>query len=147
MTVIELPSAEILRAGAHAAEPAKLHPAARFRDGVTDLDMARILLALDRGVPIVMKGYRWTVPAHSPLLAKLASVMSEGIRLGLIHSAIEKTGPNTHRQVAVAAPVHLRSADNPDRPACPRPKGIKRFRLMNAEGIRYVDCPACKELA
>lgn len=147
MTVIEFPSAEVIRAGAHSTEPQKLMPEARFRDGVTDLDMARLLLALERGIPIVMKGYRWTAPAHSPLLAKLASTVSEGIRLGLVHQAAVPTGPHTVVQRAVAAPVHLRSAHDPDRPACPQPRGLKRYRLMNVEDLRYVDCSVCRDLA
>lgn len=146
MTVIELPNAEIVRAGAHATNPEDLPPEARFRDGVTDLDMARLLLAVERGVPIVMQGYRWTCPSHSPLRARLASTVSEGIRLGLLHQASVPTGPHTRVQTAVAAPVHLRSATDPDRPACPQPRSFKRYRLMSAADIRYVDCTACRAL-
>lgn len=137
----------IVRAGAHAAEPACLAEEAKLRDGVTDLDMARLLLALERGTEVVYSGYRWSCPGHSPIGRGLSATVSEGIRVGLVFQAAELTGPQTYVQRAVAAPVHLRSDTDPDRPACPQPIGYKRYRLMNRADLRYVDCSACRELA
>jgi|SRR4051812_28814329 hypothetical protein len=139
--------AQIVRAGAHATQPALLAEEARLRNAVTDLDMARLLLALERGVSVVYKGYRWHCPDGSPIGRGLSATVSEGIRVGLVTQAVERTGPHTCVQRAVAAPVHLRSDTAPDRPACPQPTSYKRYRLMNREDMQYVDCLTCCSLA
>lgn len=137
------PDPLILRAGAHAVREDLLPTESRLRDGVTDLDMARLLRGLESGTEVWLEGYRWQCPPRSPLRAKLAGTVNEAIRVGLVHQVADRTGPHTVRQLLVAAPVHLRSADNPDRPACHQPITYKRYRLMNAEDVQYVDCQAC----
>lgn len=139
----------IVRAGAHAADPESLPFEARLRDGITDLDMARLLRALECGTQVVYNGRTWRAPIGSPLGSnqRLTGTVSEGIRLGLVRHAIVRTGPHTQLQVAAPAPVHLRSATDVNRPACPQPVSFKRYRLMNADSLEYVDCLTCLDLA
>lgn len=148
MNVIDFPSADqalIIRAGAHAVDPEKLPEDARFRSGVTDLDMARLIRAIEKGLVVYLAGYKWSCqPERSPVSKGLSATVNEGIRTGLIAQVVIRTGMHTVQQRAVAAPVHLRSKADLDRPACHAPGGLKRYRLMNREDARYVDCLACR---
>lgn len=139
----------IIRAGAHAADPDTLPAAARLAGGVNDLDVARLLRALECGTTVTLVRYRWHAPTGSPLNSQsLAATVSECLRLGLVHATIQPTGPHTVCQILVAAPVHLRSPEHRDRPRCPHPAfTYRRYRLMNVEDVRYVDCSACLALA
>lgn len=47
--------ARVERAGAHAVPNNQLRPTQRFRQGVTDLDVARVLELLERGAPFVRR--------------------------------------------------------------------------------------------
>lgn len=151
MNLTDLPGADrelIVRAGAHAVNPEDLPEEARFQHGVTDLDMARLLRAIEKGLIVYLASYRWSCsPETSPVSKNLSSTVAEGIRTGLIGQVAIRTGLHTVQQRAVAAPVHLRSRASKDRPACHRPGGLKRYRLMNAEDARYVDCETCKLVA
>ena len=73
--------------------------------------------------------------------------MTEGIRTGLLSQVAVRTGMHIVQQRIVAAPVHLRAKADPDRPACHVPGGLKRYRLMNREDARYVDCYGCRLVA
>jgi len=135
----------IERAGAHAAEPASLHPYARFQHGVTDLAVARLLRGLETGVEVYPEGRGWKARGESPLgrLSALERVVNECIRVGLAHTATERTGPAAWRARLVPAPTHARHPEDGNRPAClaDYSAGIKRWRLLN--DLTLVDCQAC----
>jgi len=146
MTVHYLPSlAErvwIERAAAHAAPSSLLTPAARFRGGVTDQDVARLLLALERGVSFTRTRHGgWRVPTGTPVPRNCSTAIQEAVRTGLLHH---------HRSdVLVLAPVHLGRFEQwgaYDRQVsvcgvAGENMGPKRTRLV-ADPI-MVDCLAC----
>jgi len=151
MNVIDFPSADqalIIRAGAHAINPELLPEEARFQGGVTDLDMARLIRAIEKGLVVYLHGYKWSCsPERSPVSKGLSATVNEGIRTGLIAQTVIRTGMHTVQQRAVAAPVHLRAKADPDRPACHVPGGFKRYRLMDRKDAQYVDCYGCRLVA
>lgn len=138
----------IVRAGAHAVAPEDLSLLSRFLPPVTDLDMARVLRALEGGLEIV-QGKRvggWIAPDGSPLgrTGRLSATVNEGIRVGLLHQQTTRTGPATWLTRVIPAVVHLRSAKELDLPACATPSfTFRRYRLMNADDLQYVDCASC----
>jgi hypothetical protein len=125
----------VLRAGAAAATPALLAADARFR-GVSDLDVARLLYALDSGTLIVLGGnLEWAFSGRlSPFHGRLTRVVREAIRTGLAHATPQGT--------LAADPVHARSSRHPATPACGAP-GQLRYRLLGGEHLGLVDCEAC----
>lgn len=148
MTVTYLPTpAEhdaITRATAHAAEPATLAPDARWIGrGVNDTEAARVMRALECGVPIIRTGNaRWYAPAGSPLNGRSVSVVvNEMIRVGLL--------VNVPYGALIPAVVHLKGwneAAGAARAACgisEEGKGSIRTRLVISR--RLVDCRACRE--
>lgn len=147
----------IERAGSFAAADAVLNADAQMRGGVTDLDMARLLLALDSGAEIVM-GKRtdtWVAPAGSPLKGfdgqfgrrSLSKVVNEAIRLGLAHVAVDRETPALVRTYLAPALTHARSRFNRVMPACQHPTTtIKRYRLMDRDRLALVDCQACVDI-
>lgn len=142
MTMVELTPREhvlIERAAAHAVAKEMLEPAARFQHGVTDLEVARIMRALESGTPIERnRNGRWCAPSGSPINSRTLSVaVNECIRTGLmVHY---RTG------ALVPAMVHLKVwAYESWRSACGVPgehMGPKRVRL-HADPI-MVDCLTC----
>lgn len=125
----------VIRAGAAAATPATLAEPARFGGGVSDVDIARLLLVLDRGTRIILGGtLEWTYETgRSPFHGRLTLVAREAIRTGLAHAREDRL---------LADPVHARSAHHPMAPACGAP-GQLRYRLLGGEFIRLVDCDTC----
>lgn len=131
----------IERSAAHSMAEAVLTEAARFRNAVTDLDVARAMRALEAGVPFrrTTTG-RWFVPRTTPLDGqKLSSIVSECIRTGLmIHY---RTGD------LIPAMVHLKRWDQAmgrwttHCDTAGENLGPKRVRL-HADPI-MVDCLAC----
>lgn len=120
----------IERAAAHAVHESALSPEARFRDGVTDLDVARVLRAVESGVRVVQPrglGYRWAGLDLGP--GKLTVVVREMIRTGL---AENRDG------LLVPAKVHLDAGDRT--PAC---GGTKALRHRTHADLALVDCLGC----
>src|SRR6185503_7723511 len=132
----------IARAGAHAAEPESLHPYARLQRGVSDLDVARLLRGLETGVEVYPHHNTYRARGNLPLGA-LGRVVSECLRLGLVHGQTERTGPASWKAWLVPAPTHARHPEDGNRPAClaDYSAGIKRWRLLN--DLTLVDCQAC----
>lgn len=130
-----------LRATAHAADPATLPEAARWSGwGVNDTEVARVMLALERGTPITRTGNgRWYAPAGSPLNGRsISTVVNEMIRVGLL--------ANVPRTALIPARTHQKawSADHGPRALCNVPQegsGPIRTRLVAYVGL--VDCPDC----
>lgn len=138
MTIAYLPTATehawTERAAAHLLPDDLTQPAARWERGVTDLDTARVMLALERGAPITARGNgRWYAPSGSPLNAQSLSItVQELIRTGVV----------VHHPSGVLVPawVHLRPVQ------CGEPgvgMGPKRVRAYEVLDPMIVDCPRC----
>lgn len=132
----EVDTRRVERAAAHIM--GKPSPVAHFRDGVTHLQMARLMESLEAGVILLRSGHgRWYAPTGSPLGRNVSPVVMEAIRTGLVI--------NVPYGSLVPAKVHA-AAWNDDqwRTVCHEPgegKGPKRVR-MHRDPI-YVDCLAC----
>lgn len=126
----------VLRAGCHAATWRYLAPDARFRNRVSNLDVARLMLLLDRGVEVCRGGnVGWTIPTGSPLGGHLTRVAEEALRTGLAY-------PDG---LLKAAPVHARHATYSSRPACEERLAL-RHRILGGQEIDLVDCEVCLDL-
>lgn len=129
------------RAAAHADEE---HA---YRDGVTDLDVARLILALERGTLIhpTASMTQWAAPAGSPLRAPhrpLNATVNEALRVGLCRVAVEHPRPSVALSRLAAAPVHARNPRRPLQPACIAVlSGTRYFRLL--DDLTLVDCQGC----
>lgn len=136
----------IARAGAHAADPELLPEEARFQGSVTDLDVARLLLALDRGAAVWPHERGWRTEQRTALMfGRLSATVRECLRLGLVHTMREQTGPSSFREFLVPAITHLRHRADHRAPACPAPRSIKRYRLVDDRVL--VDCQTCLDQA
>jgi hypothetical protein len=134
------------RAAAHACDPLALRAAQRFQNQVTDLDVARVFLALERGTqPIRNSAGRWLVAQGVPLngmhSSKLSVVINEMIRTGLVRHYRDNVGDHL-----LPAPVHMRNADDPTVSAClfvGENMGPMRSRVVDR--LDLVDCLACEQ--
>lgn len=128
----------VLRAGCHAATPSTLPEPCRFQGKVTDLDAARLLLAVERGTRVVLGGnLEWTVSGGlSPLGGHLTRITRECIRLGLAYAREGRLH---------AAPVHLRSVRWLTRPACAE-NGALRYRILSGQDSALADCEECLDV-
>jgi len=146
------------RAGSHAVAETALDYDRQLHHGVTDLDVAVLLLFLDRGGEIIpgLKRDTWRAPAGSPLKGEngvyprrsLSRVVNEAIRLGLVFVASEQVFPDVWHTYLAPSLTHMRSRFNPLAPACSRPiNSIKRYRLLDHDHLALVDCQACVDIA
>jgi hypothetical protein len=130
-----------IRATAHAVDPALLPEAARWAvRGVNDTEVARALLALERGAQIVRKGSGlWYAPVGSPLNGRNVSVVvNEMIRVGLLI--------NWPYERLIPARVHLRTWDCDGRPGtwCEvSQEGTGPIRTRGVTDATLVDCRDC----
>lgn len=144
MTIIPFPGTvplRINRAALHAVADVLLPDESRLTPPITDLDMARLIYALEAGTPVVQGGPGiWTVPISSPLRrGELPRLVIEALRVGLVRAVSTPTGPDVVRVSLEPAPVHLR-----------RPRRLLE-PLCDAQALRYrrtlnrllVDCDAC----
>lgn len=148
MTVIPFPGTSqplIERAGTHACAEIVLPAELRFTPPVTDLDIARLMYALESGTPVVAGGpQRWTVPDHSPLMKKnLARIVDEALRFRLVWAVSEEKAPGVVLIRLEPAAVHF--GTDVRKPMCdglsaPGP-GPRRYRVSS--NWRVVDCAAC----
>jgi hypothetical protein len=146
-TASEAQDAFAIRASAHAADPGVLRAAQRFQSLVTDLDVARVMLALERGAkPTRNRADRWSVPAGTPLNGmtpgRLSNAIREMVRTGLVRHYRNKTGDHL-----IPAPVHFRDRhdDGSQTSAClfvGEDLGPMRARLVDR--LDLVDCLACE---
>jgi len=131
----ETPTRAVERAVAH------IQPdSAPFENGVTDLEISRLIRALEMGTEVVQGGHTgWTAPAGSPLRRTgLAKIVHEAIRTGLVVAVSRHVAPSIVRVRVLPAPVHLRAGE---RPACNPPQGLKRYRMVDNRDV--VDCFSC----
>jgi hypothetical protein len=122
----------IERASAHVVAESLLPERARFRDGVTDLDVARIIRALEAGHMVVQPrglNFRWVAPQVGMEGLKLNRVVREMLRTGL---ATNKEGK------LVPAMVHLAPA-GAWAPRCP----ARPLRVRTLDHPAMVDCLRC----
>src|ERR1044071_5731321 len=112
-----------------------------FENGVTDLDMARLLRALEAGTEVCQGGRAgWAAPTGSPLKRTgLAKTVNEAIRVGLVTAVTLRTAPSIVYVRVVPAPVHLLAEDGG--PVCRPPQGLKRYRMVDNRDV--VDCFSC----
>jgi len=136
----------ILRAGTHAVHEGLLEPVARLQGGVSDLDIARLVLYVERGGLVWPTDSRRTWKADGmPAMRRpsLTRVVNEGLRLGILRAITVKSGASTYRTLLAAAPTHIRSKRG-QMPACGRQDlHALRYRLLDSNHLAYVDCQAC----
>lgn len=136
----------VIRAGAHAVAESVLAPAARFQYPANDLQIARLLYAIESGTLVSQGGDGWTVAPGSPLmLGTLTLLVREGIRTGLVRARSLQLSAFLVRVWAEAAPTHLPALLEPLRPLCGVP--ALRYRLIRYVDFQrdhaLVDCNAC----
>ena len=139
-----------IRAGAHAAHESTLRVAQRWQNGVNDLKVARVMLALEyhHVRPYRNRLGRWYAPTGSPLAGGvwISPVVAEMIRTGLLRCWHNRDGDHL-----IPAPVHYRSRSvswagvETQHSAClfvGEDMGPMRSRLVDRFDL--VDCLACE---
>lgn len=133
---------EVLRATAHVQPAADLPPAGRFKQGVTDLDAARVLRALENGTEVLQGGrHVWFAAPAMPrpfTAPMLALVVQELIRTGLAFGISEELNRSTWRVRVIPALIHVRRPGT-QRPAC----SARRPRYRLVENTQAASCPDC----
>lgn len=141
----------VFRAGLHAVPPAQLDPAERLERGVSDLDVARLVHQIERGNIIYPSSSHQTWRSTGPVprgRRALSTVVSEALRLGIVHPVVEHTSPHIYRTRLAAAPTHAKRRGYTNKPACRLMSiQVRRWRLLPADQLAYVDCQACLDLA
>lgn len=143
LAVAGLPEREqtlILRSACHVADESRLPEALRLCNRVSDLDVARLLHAIERGAVVVQRDSAWAdltgdLRARMPHLTR---IVNECLRLGLVTRTSRQVAPDVWRTWLVAAPVHCGGAGGPH---CGRTRRAQRYRL--ADDLSLVDCEAC----
>lgn len=138
-------AADIERAGAHAAAEAVLRAAQRLQHGVTDLDVARVMRAIELGHrPYRNRIGRWFMPSGTPAQAinfRMSHVINEMVRTGLLRHYVDREGDHF-----LPAPVHYRNPEDRNVSAClfvGEDMGPMRARLVDR--LDLVDCLACEQ--
>src|SRR5207237_10397118 len=87
------------RAYSHALADSAIPPALRFRNGVDDLDAARLLLQIERSAVIVQatSGKSWHTVPRGERMPPLTRIVEECLRLGLVYLASVDRGPSVRR--------------------------------------------------
>lgn len=140
VAIANLPEREqilILRSTCHVADEARLPEALHFCNHVTDLDVARLIHAIERGAVVVEHGKAW-VDLGGALRARmphLTRIVRECLRLGLVTRTSRELAPDIWQTWLIAAPVHCDCGH----PCLTRPG--RRVRL--ADDLALVDCEAC----
>jgi hypothetical protein len=146
-TLTEAENRAITRAGAHAAAEMVLRPVQRFMYEVTDLQVARVMRALESGAEFTYcGGPSWMAPLGHPLDSpewrrRLKRVIPEMIRTGLVRHYRTPLGGNH----LIPSPVHARNLDDRNLSAClfvGEDRGPMRSRLV--DDLLDVDCLACE---
>lgn len=140
----ETPAQRVVqRSAAHVVPEGALTGLQRLQGGVSDLNIALLLRALESDVLVYQGGrYGWKCDGGLPLAQRpLGRTVSEAVRVGLVRAISEPTGPQVRKVYVVPAPVHLRTA--PSRPLCrwSEPAGVTRYRLVDDRAL--ADCAAC----
>jgi hypothetical protein len=136
---VEQEATLIERAGTAVMPEGTARRAQRLQGGVTDLDVARVLHAVERGTVLYLTSHgRWCAPVGSPVHGgKTSSTVHEMIRTGLLRHYRDRDGDHL-----VPAVVHLDAGERLS--AClfaGEDLGPMRARL--AKDIDLVDCQNC----
>jgi len=136
----------VTRAYSHALADSAVPPALRFRNGVDDLDAARLLLQLERGAVIVQatSGRSWHTVPRGERMPPLTRVVNECLRLGLVYLTSVDRGPSVRRLQLAAAVIHLRKA--PNTTTCSASELVPGQRWRTLPDVNMVDCFACLHL-
>jgi len=130
----------IERASAHCFSREFLRPAQRLQHGVTELDVARVMHELERGVRLHLSRLgRWSAPAGSRMGNKTSPAVQEMIRTGLVRHYRDHEGDHL-----IPAKVHLDLGDHQS--ACHfigEDMGPMRARL--SENLDLVCCLECQD--
>lgn len=151
LAIADLPEWEqrlILRSSAHVVpDESRLPETLHFREHVTELDAARLIHAIERGVTYVPSCTHdgWASVAPTPGFPYLSRVVRECLRLGLVRRVSEEVAPDIWRTTLVAAPVHLAVPDY--RAACSAHVRTPHRRLRLSDDLALVDCMACRAQA
>jgi hypothetical protein len=128
------------RSGTHAMPADQLRPAQRFQMGVTELDVARVMHELEKGVRLHRSRMgRWAAPLGSRLGYKVSPIIQEMIRTGLVRHLIDREGDHL-----IPARVHLDLGDRQS--ACHfvgEDLGPMRARL--SRNLDLADCLDCQQ--
>lgn len=133
-----LDEALIARSTAHVFPREVLRPAQRFQHGVTELDVARVMHELERGVRLYLNRLgRWCAPSGSRLGNKTSPAVQEMIRTGLVRHWKDREGDHL-----LPAKVHVDLGNHQS--ACHfigEDLGPMRARLT--VDLALADCLAC----
>lgn len=133
----------VQRSAAHVVPPDTLTALQRPQGAVRDLNIARLMRALESGVLVYQGGrYGWACDGGLPLAQRtLGNTVTEAVRVGLVRAVSDRVGPQVRKVYVVPAPVHLRTA--PSRPLCRwnQPPRVTRYRLVDDRAL--ADCAAC----
>lgn len=132
----------VTRAAAHVLPDDAVTAAQRLQEGITDLDVTRLLYALETGTSVVQGGASgWTTEVPSLTLPRkgLATLVTVALHHGLVRAVSEPVAPAVRKVWVVPAPVHLGAL----RPSCraTRPYGPMRYRLTDDRTL--ADCQNC----
>lgn len=144
-TITARDEAFVIRSTAHTVGPLDLRAAQWFQHGVTELDVARFMRAIELGhAPYRNRGNRWFMPASAPIYGlnfKTSFVVNEMIRTGLLRHYRNSSGDHL-----IPSPVHMRSLADALVSAClfvGEDMGPMRARLVDR--LDLVDCLACEQ--
>ena len=130
----------IERSSAHVFPREALRAAQRFQDGVTELDVARVMHELESGVRLYVNRLgRWCAPHGSKLGNKTSPAVHEMIRTGLVRHWRDREGDHL-----IPARIHLDLGDRQS--ACHfvgEDLGPMRARL--SADIDLIDCRDCAD--
>lgn len=133
----------VLRSTAHVLAVSETPPVLRFRDGVTELDAARLILSVERGAVIVqaVSGRSWHAVPRRAGRAPLTRIVEQCLHFGLVYRDSVITGPALRRIQLGAPPIHLRTDHGL---ACRADMVVLGRRWRSLADPRLVDCLACK---
>lgn len=127
----------IVRASAHVRPSAGLRRAQRFVPGVSEENVARLLLTLERGVRLTCtRTGRWFDPNGRPVEKNITATVAEAVRTGLVTYYRDRNGDHL-----IPARVHY---DLDGLSACRfagETLGAIRARLV--DDLAFVDCLNC----
>lgn len=135
----------VARSAAHTLADSVTPAATALRDGITDFDIARLMMSLEMGDLIVPAGRTWKAldvrPVLMPFIPRLYATIAEALRVGIVQIGTVRTTPGVVRTQLVGAPVHLRRTTA--RTMCDASEAVPtvRYRLVDDEDL--VDCTAC----
>jgi len=128
------------RSTAHIVPSGTLKRSQAFTGGVRELDVARLMLAVEQGNAIKLGRFRWVAPAGHRGGAMFSRAVSEAIRTGLLR---DYRDPATGEHHLIPALVHLRDFDGAS--VCKfagEDMGPVRARLV--DDIALTDCRNCE---